>query len=154
MIFESIADASRKTFCYSGRSERLEHWAFLFFSAICMCAVIAVNRFMMPVTSFPINWIVLVIGLWIGSANISLMVRRLHDHNVTGFLLFFPLLSLTAWAFGSEIVIGLGVEHLFDNIAFWSERLGKIGFMASALILMGFFAREGDHGTNRYGFPG
>jgi uncharacterized membrane protein YhaH (DUF805 family) len=151
MIFNSIKDASRKSFVYRGRSERLEHWSFVFFTALCVALITAANRFLGSINQFPINWIVLIVGVWLVLANISLMVRRLHDHNFSGFLLFLPLMCFTVWIFSYDQFTNFNDPVITQSTASTMMNLGRWSLISSCMVFLSFFSRPGDKKENRYG---
>jgi uncharacterized membrane protein YhaH (DUF805 family) len=153
MISNAIIDAAKKTFTYSGRAERLEHWAFLFFTALCGTTILAVHRVVAPINQVPINWMVLIVGIWLILANVSLMVRRLHDHNFSGFILFFPLFCATLWLFGYDQSDGVGVSYLTIEIAEMMQYIGKWSLSGSSVAIASFFARPGNKKENKFGAP-
>jgi uncharacterized membrane protein YhaH (DUF805 family) len=152
MIFSSVKEASKDTFVYSGRAERLEHWSFLLFTAICI-AIFQVLGVYEISTIFPLNWVILLVFFWIVLANVSLMVRRLHDHGLSGFWLFLLIVPLFMLLISARALYGSGVSILDTEAA---ELLFKISqaFLVSLLIAFGsLYVRPGDKKANKYGGP-
>jgi uncharacterized membrane protein YhaH (DUF805 family) len=153
MIMQAILDAAKKTLVYRGRAERLEHWAFAFFTAVMVVVVLLLNKFLGTVNSFPINWAVLFLGIWLILANVSLMVRRLHDHNFSGFLLFLPLISVTIWLFGYDQMTEMDRPFISPVHAGHMMSFGKWSLVSTLIVFASFFARPGDKDANKFGDP-
>jgi uncharacterized membrane protein YhaH (DUF805 family) len=153
MIFNAIRDAVLNTFTFSGRAERLEHWSFAVFTGICAFFIALFDKMVMPVSSYPINWAVLLLSGWLFTANLSLMVRRLHDHNFSGFLLFLPLICATAWLIGYEQSSKISGAWLERDTAAYMVIAGRWSFFGSFSVLLSFFSRAGEKKENKYGFP-
>lgn len=151
MIFRSVREASRDTLVFSGRSERLEHWAFLLFTGMCAVVIqIIANQELLFV--FPINWIVLVFGAWLSLANVSLMVRRFHDHDLSGLWLLIVLIPGGMMLVAGRELFGSGTVLTLEQgeLLFKMSQAG----MLSVLILFGsLFVRPGSKKDNRYGPP-
>lgn len=153
MIFDAILGAIRKTFVYSGRSERLEHWSFWLFTALCAGAVCLVDRYIGSINQVPINWLVLVLALWLTAANASLIVRRLHDSGITGFVLFIPLACAGVWMFGSDQMVSADSSFMSAQTAKVVAICGRIGTSMSGLAIATYFVRAGESDANKFGDP-
>lgn len=150
MILRAIRDASRDTFRYAHRSERLEHWAFLLLTSIGVMLFYLCGRYGWN-TIFPINWMFVALFAWLAMANVAVMVRRLHDHNLSGFWLFIPLIPLAMMFVAAKILYGSGV-------GFFTADQGRLlfqisqGVLVTTLIVFGsMFVRPGDKRPNRFG---
>lgn len=153
MIMQATLDAAKKTFVYRGRAERLEHWAFAFFTAFMCVCVLVLDRALGTVNTAPINWCILLVGIWLVLANVSLMVRRLHDHNFSGFLLFLPLLSITIWLFGFDQMTEMDRPFISPAHAELMTSFGKWSLVSTLIVFASFFARPGDKEANKFGDP-
>lgn len=153
VILNSVLLAAKKTFDFFGRAERLEHWAFSFFTASFALGGYVIHKSVITVFESPMNWIVLVVGLWLVIANISLMARRLHDHGHSGLFLFFPFVFLTIWVFAYDQFMRGDAAAIGQQAAYISMRVGLWGFLATCGAFLSFFARAGDSEENRYGSP-
>lgn len=116
-------------------------------------AIALFSKHVMPVSSYPVNWITLLVAGWLFLANLSLMVRRLHDHNFSGFLLFLPLICATAWLIGYEQVSKAGSGWLEAETAAYTLVAGRWSFFGSFSVILSFFSRAGEKKENKYGFP-
>ena len=149
-IWHSVRDATLATFVYQGRAERLEHWAFLLFTSVVVLVFQLLAKFGL-VTIFPINWIFLAVFVWLLLANVSLMVRRLHDHDLSGFWMFVPLFPLAIMLLAAKAIYGNGSTILTREGAETLFLLSQ-GAMVTVLIVFGsLFARPGDKKPNRFG---
>jgi len=153
MITKAITDAAKGTFNYSGRSERLEHWSFILFTAVCGGVAYLLDKATGAITVFPLNWVVLIFGVWLILANVALMVRRLHDHNFSGFMMLLPLLCSATWIVGYDQFTNKGNPALTPEQASQLMEFGKWSMIGSAAVLLSFFSRGGDLDENKYGFP-
>lgn len=150
MIVPAVRDAARHTFVYSHRSERLEHWAFLLFTAICVAIFYALGTVGWN-TVFPVNWLFVLLFCWLVLANVAVAVRRLHDHGVSGFWLFVPLVPVGTMLFAAKDLFGNGVGFLTEDQALLLFRMSQ-GALVTALVVFGsLFVRPGDRKPNRFG---
>ena len=150
MIIQAIREASRKTFVYGDRSERLEHWAFLLFTAICVAVFSALGTVGWNAI-FPVNWLFVFLFGWLILANVALAVRRLHDHGLSGFWLFIPLFPLGMIALAAKDLYGNGVAFLTVKDAELMLDISR-GVLITALSVFGsLFLRAGDKKPNRFG---
>ena len=150
MIFQAIRDAAHDTFVFSGRSERLEHWAFVLFTLIC----VGVFQFFGSMgwhVLFPINWIFVLLFSWLALANVSLIVRRLHDHNVSGFWLLVPLIPFAMMLLAARAMFGSGVAFLTQEQAAAFFSIGQLSLVGCITVFGSFFVRPGHKKTNRFG---
>lgn len=153
VIFSAICDASKKTFNYSGRSERLEQWAFWFATAFVGAWLLVGFRYFGTFSVFPLNWFVLLSGVWLCLANVSLIVRRLHDHGLSGFLLLIPIALSAVWMFGLDQVGKQGSGLLEPEMAGLIAISAKWGVVSVGIMLLTMCLRQGDKGENKYGLP-
>lgn len=150
MIIAAVGEAARHTFVYSHRSERLEHWAFLLFTAVCVAVFHAFSTVGWT-TVFPINWLFVLLFGWLLLANVAVMVRRLHDHGLSGFWLFVPLFPVGTMLLAAKDLFGSGLAFLTEG---QSQLLFQIsqGALVAALVVFGsLFVRPGDRKPNRFG---
>lgn len=154
MFLKAIVAGLFGVFRYAGRSDRFEHWAFSFFTA-----VLVVGGVILYELGFAFRGNLLLaslgIAIWLIMAHIALFVRRLHDQNRSGMFMLIPAagvsLIMIAW---------LGEQGYVD---FWAGPLMEYGtyvMMAgrsicviSASLLISIFIAEGDAEENRYGDP-
>lgn len=149
-IGEAVRGAARDTFVYQGRAERLEHWAFWLFTAVVVLVFQICSRFGLTVV-FPINWVFLCVFIWLILANVSLMVRRLHDHDLSGFWMFIPLFPIAAMLLAAKGLYGSGFALLTREGA---ETLFMVSQSAMVAVFIAFgslFVRPGDKKPNRFG---
>lgn len=152
LLWTAVLAGIRGTFVFSGRSERLEQWAFAFFTSWIVVAVYIIHGRFIPIHQPPMNYIVLILGIWLIVANTALMVRRLHDHGLSGFYLFIPLLGI--------FVMLLGLQQAELEAPFMGALTTKFVILAgraltfmSMLAFLAYFAREGMRKSNQFGEP-
>lgn len=152
MIIQVIKDAIRDTFVYSGRSERLEHWTFLLFTGIFVVIfqLMARNDLIMIV---PINWIVLILAIWLFLANVSLMVRRLHDHDLSGFWLLLPLVPIFMMLIAAKVMYGTPVTFMTAEEGQTLFKISQAGMISVFILFGSMFVRPGNKKDNRFGPP-
>jgi uncharacterized membrane protein YhaH (DUF805 family) len=155
MIFlENLRAAMFGVFTYTGRSDRLEQWVFVFMTAV-FCVGIAI----FVKAGFQIRGLTLFgllgLGVWILLAHISLCVRRLHDVGRTGFYMLLPLTGACVVLIGYIGENGLS-SHFTEFLAangWYIRRAGQSITFISATMLAGIFAQDGDAEPNQYGDP-
>lgn len=152
MIFRAVQEASRDTFVYSGRSERLEHWAFLLFTSICVAVFQALGVVGVS-TIFPINYLFLLLFAWLIAANVSLMVRRLHDHDLSGFWLLLPFIPVTMMLIAAKDLYGSGIGIMENESSVLLMMVARSSLVAVLIGLGSLFVRPGSKKPNRYGAP-
>jgi len=153
-FLKSLWATLASVFKYSGRSDRLEQWVFVF-----MTAVFAVGIGIFVEAGFAIKGYtllaLLIIGFWIFLAHISLCVRRLHDVGRSGFYMMLPLTGACVMLIGYVGENGTSsyfTDYLTDY-GWIVRRLGQSLVFISASMLTGIFAKQGDEDTNAYGDP-
>ena len=152
MIFRTIKDGIRDTFVFSGRSERLEHWAFLLFTGISIASLQALGKFGL-IMIFPVNWIALIYLIWLAIANTSLMARRMHDHGLSAFWLFLPAIPLILMLIAARALYGSGVYALSIEDANILMNISKGGMVTVIIALGSLFVRPGNKKSNKFGGP-
>jgi uncharacterized membrane protein YhaH (DUF805 family) len=150
MITRAVLDASRSTFVYAGRSERLEHWAFLLFTFLWVLLFQLAGRFGL-VALFPLNYVFLFVFLWLLLANVSLMVRRLHDHDLSGFWMFVPLIPVAAMLVAAKGLYGSGFPLLTSEGAALLFKVSQGATVGVFVVFGSLFVRPGDKKPNRFG---
>lgn len=154
LFWQALMSAIRGTFTFSGRSDRLEQWTFAFLSAVAVVGVIVLGELGVSFNKHVLLFLFLG-ALWMFVAHISLMVRRLHDNNRSGFYMFIPAAAASIWLTG-----WLGANGYVDFqtkffLAYgqWIELIGRIGGVASFGLVNWIFVSEGDTEENLYGDP-
>lgn len=150
MITRAVLDASRATFVYSGRSERLEHWAFLLYTFLWIAVFQILARFGWAFKP-PMNFLFLALFVWLILANVSLMVRRVHDHDLSGFWLFVPLLPIAAMLLAAKGLYGSGFFMLTREGALLLFKISQGATVAVFVVFGSLFVRPGDKKPNRFG---
>lgn len=150
MIVQAMREAARNTFVYNARSERLEQWSFVLLTLACM-GIFQCFGNMGWNAIFPINWMFVVMFMWLLLANVSLMVRRLHDHDVSGFWLLLPLFPITLMLLAARDIFGSGVAFLTKEQAAVLFTIGQFSLMTSLTVFGSFFVRPGNKKSNRFG---
>lgn len=149
-IWQAVRDASRATFVYEGRSERLEHWAFLLLTAVVVLVFQVASRVGIAVV-FPVNWLFLLVFIWLILANVSLMVRRLHDHDLSGFWMFIPLLPIAAMLLAARGLYGSGFTLLTREGAETLFTMSQAMAVGIFVVFGSLFVRPGNKKPNRFG---
>lgn len=150
MIIRAIRDASRDTFTYAHRSERLEHWAFLLVTALCVLLFAVLGEYGWN-RVFPINWLFVLLFAWLALANVAVMVRRLHDHNLSGFWLFIPVLPVAMMLVAAKILYGSGVGFFTEAQGVLLFKISQGVLVATLVVFGSMFVRPGDKRPNRFG---
>jgi len=127
---EAVAAVLGKYAVFQGRARRAEYWWFLLFSVGSNFVASTLDTF----TGLPVFGVVVSLALLVPS--LAAAVRRLHDTNLTGWLMVAPVI-------GSVLGSGLMVQGQTGLGAF--VVLGT--FAAMAVVL----ARPGTVGPNRFG---
>jgi uncharacterized membrane protein YhaH (DUF805 family) len=152
MIVRAVCDASKATFVYTGRSERLEHWAFLVFTFLWIACFQWLGRLGL-VDKPPLNYFFLLLFIWLFLANVSLMVRRLHDHDLSGFWMFVPLLPVAAMLVAAKGFYGSGFSFLTKEGTLLLFKLSQGAAVGVFVVFGSLFVRQGDKTSNRFGPP-
>lgn len=155
MLFaQVIKSAMLGAFRYSGRSDRLEQWAFSFLTAVLILGLFILHGLGVAIEG-RVLLLVLIVGLWMFLAHIALFVRRLHDQNRSGMFMMLPLFSvsilLAGWL-GTSGYSGFG-QDIFQEYGLWILMAGRGLCFISASMLASVFAGAGDDGDNDYGEP-
>ncbi len=132
-MFNSIIYSIRNTFNINDRSSRKEYWIYIIFFVI-LITIVVLPFFVLGlnVGDPGISIIFKVIGLIVSPTGYAILVRRLHD------------IGLTGW-----IIIPFLIIHLTDLFAITPLYLSEIsGF---SMLLIGVF--PGKNGSNKYGEP-
>lgn len=91
---ESIASCKEQYASFQGRASRSEYWYFHLFVFLYIIAVEIVGAILMQVSSVLGGLLTLVAMLAIIAPSISVMVRRLHDTNRSGWFYWIGLIPL------------------------------------------------------------
>lgn len=148
----------KNMFDFKTRASKYDYWAFVFANILFSLILLVVGMLLSPL--FPI--MVLYGGIIIYYAYsivefiavLALSVRRLHDTNHSGKILWLPLV------FGLGIVLGTALLQYMKNIGSTFFVLGIGLFAASTLVLFGvalwifiLCLRKGQTEENRFGKP-
>lgn len=152
LIYNSVASATIKTFDYSGRSERLEHWSFLLFTLLMGLIITVFHQQVTEISAFPLNWIVLLAGTWFALANVSLLVRRMHDIGLSGFYLIMPMMSLIGLIILQDADLSSDFG-LSDEVPEWVFPLAKYVAIGTLIGFASLISRAGDREPNVFGSP-
>ena len=152
LIFHALFAAIVKTFDYTGRSERLEHWTFLFFTAwVCTFLYVLFSQTDIPY-AVPFNFLIVGFVFWLLLANLSLAVRRLHDHGRSGLWFLWYLLPLTL-----QLVVLLNRHTSYSFLSLSQVQVLELinGSIFWILLVMfsTFFVQPGQKDDNDYGSP-
>lgn len=149
----------KNMFDFKTRASKYDYWAFVFANVLIGFVVLGVSAVLaMILTSTFLFWTFLiayyVYSLVESVAVLSLTVRRLHDTNHSGKILWLPLV------FGLGIVLGTALLQYMKNIGSTFFVLGIGLFAASTLVFFGvalwifiLCLRKGQTEENRFGKP-
>lgn len=149
----------KNMFDFKTRASKYDYWAFVFANVLIGFVVLGVSAVLaMFLTSTFLFWTFLiayyVYSLVESVAVLSLTVRRLHDTNHSGKILWLPLV------FGLGIVLGTALLQYMKNIGSTFFVLGIGLFAASTLVFFGvalwifiLCLRKGQTEENRFGKP-
>jgi uncharacterized membrane protein YhaH (DUF805 family) len=155
LFFQVLGSALFGVFRYSGRSDRLEHWAFSFLTAVSVLALVIFR----DISGIPYTggiFLGLFFGaIWLLLAHIALFVRRLHDQGRSGLFMLIPFTALTVFVTGW---LGKSGYIMFETALFvdWGyliQRVGQSLIIISITMLASVFIGEGDNHENKYGDP-
>lgn len=88
-LTQSLTRPIRRSFDFRGRARRSEYWAFILWQLGLLAAALNLVS-LLPQGVLRQNLVLAVFGLWVlvfGFATLSLQVRRVHDHNTSGWML-------------------------------------------------------------------
>jgi uncharacterized membrane protein YhaH (DUF805 family) len=128
----------------------LEHWAFLLFTFLWVGFFQVAGRFGL-VAQPPLNYFFLVLFIWLILANVSLMVRRLHDHDLSGFWMFVPLVPVAAMLVAAKGLYGSGFPLLTAESSALLFKISQGATVAVFVVFGSLFVRPGDKKPNRFG---
>lgn len=129
-LSDAVAAVLGKYAVFQGRARRSEYWWFLLFLVGSNFVASTLDTF----TGLPVFGVVVSLGLLLPS--LAVAVRRLHDTNLTGWLMLAPVLgSVLGSALMAGGQVGLGAIVV----------IGALAGMAFVL------ARPGTPGSNRFG---
>lgn len=89
-LVQSLVQPLRRTFDFRGRARRSEYWAFILWQLGYLAAGFNLLA-LLPDGPVRENLVLGVLGLWtliFGLPTLALQVRRLHDQNTAGWMLF------------------------------------------------------------------
>ena len=146
MILKNIFLAlSRDYFKLKGRANRAEFWSFQLFIFVMLTLLFILLYYHVSLGFYGlVGFIALIIIPYF-----TLFVRRLHDLNISGFVVLFCFFILPFIFLVALIVLG---ETNADSKYF--SYLAMLEFIAKICILVAFYALallKGSKGTNKYG---
>lgn len=155
MLFaEALRSALFGVFSYSGRSDRLEQWTFMFLTAILGGVFAMLVKAGLTIGAIGLL-VALFVVLWLLLAHIALFIRRLHDQDRSGFFMSIPLigvsLMLASWV--GQSAHGAFMVGFFQRYGWLVAMAGRSISIISFSMLLGVFVGEGTDGPNRYGDP-
>ena len=103
-LFVSIIYTLKRWRNYSGRSSRLEFWLYMLFLIASVTCLFSLNTVIEPVSSVAATVIAWLVLIFIYVPALAVMVRRLHDLNITGWALAINLLPVVG---GGIILIAM-----------------------------------------------
>lgn len=149
----------KNMFDFKTRASKYDYWAFVFANVLIGFVVLGVSAVLASIlTSTFLFWTFLiayyVYSLVESVAVLALTVRRLHDTNHSGKILWLPLV------FGLGVALGAGMFQYMKNIGSTFFVLGIGLFAASTLVALGITLwifilclRKGQTEENRFGKP-
>lgn len=149
----------KNMFDFKTRASKYDYWAFVFANVLIGFVVLCVSAVLASIlTSTFLFWTFLiayyVYSLVESVAVLALTVRRLHDTNHSGKILWLPLV------FGLGVALGAGMFQYMKNIGYTFFVLGIGLFAASTLVALGITLwifilclRKGQIEENRFGKP-
>ena len=149
----------KNMFDFKTRASKYDYWAFVFANVLIGFVVLGVSAVLASIlTSTFLFWTFLiayyVYSLVESVAVLALTVRRLHDTNHSGKILWLPLV------FGLGVALGAGMFQYMKNIGSTFFVLGIGLFAASTLVALGITLwifilclRKGQIEENRFGKP-
>ena len=154
MFLRAVLAGLVGAFRYTGRSDRFEHWAFSFFTAVIVVGGVILYELGVAFRG-PILLGTLVIAVWLILSHVALFVRRLHDQNRSGMFMLIPAagvsLMLVGWL-GSNGYIDFR-PGFFMEYGVYIILAGRAVSVISVSLLVSIFIAEGDSGENRFGEP-
>jgi uncharacterized membrane protein YhaH (DUF805 family) len=162
-FLQAYKDALAGIWNYADRSERLEIWTFMIVHLPLLLGLygLADKLGRSEGLGQVVLWIFAIGFLHFAMTIIPLMVRRLHDHNIFGGLLWFPVIASS-----TGIVIMMAATRRLDQAYFemplwvFSQPVLYIGgalvsfsLSVSMFILWKSVLLEGDADSNNYGSP-
>jgi uncharacterized membrane protein YhaH (DUF805 family) len=154
LFIQALYSALRRTFNFTGRSDRLEQWTFAFVTAALGVGIFVATE-MGVIFSDEATLAIFGGAVWFAVAHISLFVRRLHDNNHTGLLMLIPASALSVWLIGWLGSNGYieAQKYFFLLYGQWIELAGRILSSTCGAFLTWIFLSEGDEDENYYGDP-
>ena len=162
-FLQAYKDALKGIWTYSDRSERLEVWTFMIvhISVLFLIFTIMDKLGRSEGIGRIALWVFVLGVLHFVLTIIPLLVRRLHDHNIFGGLIWFPVISSSAGVVTMMASSGrLGQAYfnmpswVFSDIVLYCGVIFLSFSLSSTLFIVwkGIFL-EGDPDSNNYGSP-
>jgi uncharacterized membrane protein YhaH (DUF805 family) len=154
LIAEVLRSALFGVFRYSGRSDRLEYWTFCLLTVFFALMFAITIQYGVPFEGAYLMVTSLLI-LWFTLSHVALMVRRLHDHGLSGFWLILPFTGLCIAAAG--YLGGEGhssyMRYVMETYGLWITRGGLGLASVTSTILVSYLIGPGSEKENKYGDP-
>ncbi|WP_158973470.1 DUF805 domain-containing protein [Cellulophaga sp. L1A9] len=101
-------DALKKYAQFDGRSRRQEYWMFRLFSILFMFASLIIDGIISYLADFPLFLVTTLYCLAIIIPSIAITIRRLHDTNNSGWMIFVALIPFVGgiWLLVLEVTEG------------------------------------------------
>ncbi|QXP53529.1 DUF805 domain-containing protein [Cellulophaga sp. HaHa_2_95] len=101
-------DALKKYAQFDGRSRRQEYWMFRLFSVLFMFASLFIDGIISYLADFPLFLVTTLYCLAIIIPSIAITIRRLHDTNNSGWMIFVALIPFVGgiWLLVLEVTEG------------------------------------------------
>lgn len=149
----------KNMFDFKTRASKYDYWAFIFANLLLGAVVLGTCAVLSNILALPLLFMGILLAYYIYAivetiAVLALSVRRLHDTNHSGKILWLPLVFVLG------VALGTGMFQYMKNIGsiFWVLGIGL--FAASTLVALGITLwifilclRKGQTEENRFGKP-
>ena len=142
---EAIALGFRNYANFKGRAQRAEFWWWVLFTFLGNFALTLVDAAMAS-AGVPLAILSSLFSLGTLVPNLSVAARRLHDIGRSGWWQLIPY----GVAFLSVILV-LALGSAGEGAATFGVLLGVVATLAASIVLLVWYARDSDRGTNRFG---
>ena len=142
----SIQTCFRQYFTFSGRARRSEYWWFYLFTFLGGLVTGLIDLVTNPNTEI----VGTLFSLAVLIPTLSVGARRLHDINKSGWWQALPLIGLAMMLPGFLHMLDDGLT--FEQFSFTPLFIiGILVVLATSILLIVWFATDGEHGANRFG---
>ena len=154
---EAVGSGFRKYFQFSGRAQRAEFWWWIAFWCLGSLVAVVLDRALDLGPSQPLDGVITirflsifewsepaesVFKLFVLTPTAAVGVRRLHDIGKRGWWLLMPFAILFGTLMAAPFI---GAARPVVALA------GPFGFLAVFVVILVWWARDGDRGSNRFG---